>query len=82
MDEGVNFLGSNQHTKEAKFIMTITKIAAIVALATAALSLGACCQGSASPDAVSCAHADSAAAISHAVLELRCRTYSEASIRS
>ncbi len=43
MDEGVNFLVSNQHTKEAKFIMTITKIAAIVALATAALSLGACC---------------------------------------
>jgi len=43
MDEGVILLGSNQHTKEAKFIMTITKIAAIVALATAALSLGACC---------------------------------------
>jgi hypothetical protein len=34
---------SNQHRKEANFTMTITKIAAIVALATVTLSLGACC---------------------------------------
>jgi len=34
---------SNQLTKEANFIMTIIKTAVIVALATAALSLGACC---------------------------------------
>jgi hypothetical protein len=41
-DELDSFKG-NQLTKEAKFIMTITKIAAIIALAAASLSLGACC---------------------------------------
>jgi len=35
---------SNQHRKEAKYIMTITKIAAVVALAAATLTLGACAQ--------------------------------------
>ena len=35
---------SNQLRKEAKFIMTITKIAAVVALAAATLTLGACAQ--------------------------------------
>lgn len=34
---------SNQLRKEAKYSMTITKIAAVVALAVATLSLGACC---------------------------------------
>jgi hypothetical protein len=35
---------SNQQRKEAKYIMTITKIAAVVALAAATLTLGACAQ--------------------------------------
>jgi hypothetical protein len=35
---------SNQHRKEAKNTMTITKIAAVVALAAATLTLGACAQ--------------------------------------
>ena len=35
---------SNQLRKEAKFIMTITKIVAVVALAAATLTLGACAQ--------------------------------------
>lgn len=33
----------NQQRKEAKYSMTITKIAAVVALAAASLTLGACC---------------------------------------
>ena len=32
----------NQQRKEAKYSMTITKIAAVVALAAATLTLGAC----------------------------------------
>jgi hypothetical protein len=39
---GLNNPSSNQHRKEAKFTMTITKIAAVVALAAATLTLGAC----------------------------------------
>jgi len=35
---------SNQQSKEANYIMTITKIAAVVALAAATLTLGACAQ--------------------------------------
>jgi len=34
----------NQHRKEAKYNMTITKIAAVIALAAATLTLGACAQ--------------------------------------
>lgn len=40
----LKFHFSNQLRKEAKFIMTITKIAAVVALAAATLTLGACAQ--------------------------------------
>ena len=39
----LDYRKGNQLTKEAKYIMTITKIAAIIALAAASLSLGACC---------------------------------------
>ena len=42
--ETLKSLFSNQLKKEAKFIMTITKIAAVVALAAATLTLGACAQ--------------------------------------
>lgn len=42
--ETLNSTFSNQLRKEAKFIMTITKIAAVVALAAATLTLGACAQ--------------------------------------
>ncbi len=37
-----SFAPSNQQRKEAKYPMTITKIAAVVALAAATLTLGAC----------------------------------------
>jgi hypothetical protein len=43
-DDATKLFTSNQQRKEAKYTMTITKIAAVVALAAATLTLGACAQ--------------------------------------
>jgi hypothetical protein len=43
-DVVTKLVNCNQQRKEAKYIMTITKIAAVVALAAATLTLGACAQ--------------------------------------